>query len=97
MRMQKGVENMADIKNPSSTQVMLYCIENKLFTNGDSYQYGRMFKLVDDGFPLSNIATIIWFCSDTDKTPAIIEQELEALAEQRRKEAENAKSNVNFP
>lgn len=88
---------MADIKNPSSIQVMQYCIENKLFTSGDSYQYGRMFKLVDDGFPLHDIATIIWICSETEKTPAIIEKELEALAEQRRKEAEDAESNVNFP
>lgn len=97
MRMQEGSETMADIKNPSRTQVGQYCIDNELFTSGDSYQYGRMFKLVDDGFPLYDIATIIWFCSETEKTPAIIEKELEALAEQRRKEAENAESNVNIP
>lgn len=72
---------MEENKNPSRAAVMDYCINNRYFTNGDIGQYEKMFNLLDIGFPLHDIATIIWICSITDKTAATIEKDLRALPE----------------
>ena len=61
--------------------VRSYCIINNLFTCGTNTQYERMFDLLKNWFPLHDIATIIWVCSDTDKHAADIEADLIALAE----------------
>ncbi len=63
----------------SSATVQQYCIRNNLFTLGSNEQYDRMLDLVRDGFPLHDLATIIWICSKTDKHADEIEKELQAL------------------
>ena len=49
-----------------------FCESQNLFTHGTSEQFDRMLRL-----PVHDIATCIWLCSETDKTPADIERELE--------------------
>ena len=53
----------------------------QLFTRGDSEQYSRMFDKLREGFPLHDIATIIWVCSDTAKHADEIENDLRARCE----------------
>ena len=60
--------------------VRRYCADNRLFTCGSNEQYNRMLELVKNGFPLHDIATMIWICSETDKTAADIDEDLKRLA-----------------
>lgn len=60
----------------TSQKVIDYCIDNKLFTHGDTDQYKRVLELAEKSFPLHDIATMIWICSDTDKHATEIEHDL---------------------
>ena len=70
---------MATVKNPSRDAVRKYCIVNDLFTCGNSTQYEKMFDLLDMQYPIHDIATIIWACSETEKHADEIENELRQL------------------
>lgn len=61
-------------------EVKRYCIVNNLFTCGCNNQYEKMLNLVDMQYPLHDIATIIWCCSDTDKHADEIENDLRQIA-----------------
>ena len=39
------------------------CIKNKWFTGGNFEQYEKLFYANDTGYPIDEIATIIWICS----------------------------------
>lgn len=61
-------------------EVKRYCIVNNLFTCGCNNQYEKMLNLVDMQYPLHDIATIIWCCSETDKHADEIENDLRQIA-----------------
>lgn len=67
------------MKNPTREEVKRYCIVNNLFTCGCNNQYEKMLNLVDMQYPLHDIATIIWACSETDKHAEDIENDLRAI------------------
>ena len=64
----------------TAQKVIDYCIDNKLFTHGDNGQYRRVLELAGNGFPLHDIATMIWICSETDKHATEIEHDLVELS-----------------
>ena len=64
----------------TSQKVIDYCIKNNLFTHGDNMQHKRVQELAEKGFPLHDIATMIWICSDTDKHATEIEHDLVELS-----------------
>lgn len=68
------------MKNPPREAVRRYCVANDLFTNGSTQQYEKMLDMLDTQKPLSNIATVIWICSDTDKHADEIENDLRQIA-----------------
>ena len=68
------------MKNPPREAVRRYCVTNDLFTGGSTQQYERMLDILDTQKPLSNIATVIWICSDTDKHADEIENDLRQIA-----------------
>jgi len=64
---------------PTRESVRQYCISNDLFKSGSNDQYEKMLNMLDLQRPLSNIATVIWICSDTDKHADEIENDLRQL------------------
>jgi len=55
------------------------CIRNNWFTSGTSTQYEKLFQLNEDGqTTLSEIALIIWVCSDDTDRDEITSQLIEA-------------------
>lgn len=60
------------------------CIKNRWFTNGDNEQYNKLFDLVEWDRPLSELALVIWLCSDR-KSKFEIEATLKAAAERKAK------------
>ena len=67
---------------PTREAVRQYCTANDLFTKGTTEQFTRMLNMVDIKQPLSNIATVIWFCSGAEKHADEIESDLGGLGEQ---------------
>lgn len=63
----------------ASYKVQQYCIANNLFNRGSYERYERMLELAGAGFPVHDIATMIWICSETDKHAEEIEQDLRAM------------------
>ncbi|MBR5090664.1 MAG: hypothetical protein IK093_14635 [Ruminiclostridium sp.] len=63
----------------TSFKVQQYCIANNLFNRGSYERYERMLELAGKGFPVHDIATMIWICSETDKHAEEIEQDLRAM------------------
>lgn len=62
------------------------CIDNDWFTAGTNEQYQKLFYANENGCPLEEIATIIWLCSDTEKTcRRDIKNTLEVLRENYQK------------
>ena len=43
------------------------CIENNWFTGGSNDQYGKLFKIADNGATIHELAIIIWLCSADTK------------------------------
>lgn len=64
----------------TAQKVIDYCIKNNFFTHGDNMQYKRVLELAEKGFPLHDIATMIWICSETDKHATEIEHDLVELS-----------------
>ena len=52
------------------------CIENNWFTCGTIDQYEKLFELNREGIAITEIATIIWICSDEEHTRKEILQKL---------------------
>jgi len=46
------------------SKVYSLCNKHNWFTHGSNSQYDRMFKMVDAGKPIHEIALVIWICSD---------------------------------
>lgn len=67
------------MKNPPREAVRRYCVANELFTSGSTQQYEKMLDMLDTQKPLSNVATVIWICSDTDKHADEIENDLRQI------------------
>ena len=76
--LEAGELSYEDNKLPAQ-ELQRYCIDNKLFTKGDNEQYKRIFDKLRQGFPLHDIATIVWACSETSKTADEIELDLRRL------------------
>lgn len=52
------------------------CNEKNWFTNGDNYQYERMFKANEEGCSLDELVAIIWICSNKSWTKEQIKDEI---------------------
>lgn len=52
------------VTNPEELRSL--CIRNKWFTCGSNRQYEKLFYANEGGALISEIATIIWLCSDDD-------------------------------
>jgi hypothetical protein len=57
------------------------CINNNWFMHGTSEQYEKLFYANRNGFTISEIATIIWLCSDSKWYVVDIIEELDSLRE----------------
>ena len=72
--------NGRDIELPKCTlntqDLWQLCNDKKWFTNGDNYQYERMFRANEEDCPLDELAAIIWICSDKQWTRAQIKDEI---------------------
>ena len=60
------------------------CNKNQWFTQGTNRQYDKLFYANSNGCSIDELATIIWLCSDTEKTcrrdiKAILEEESKAF------------------
>lgn len=51
----------------SREKVYRLCNENQWFTCGSCKQYDKLFLMVEKQAPITEIATVIWLCSDDDK------------------------------
>lgn len=53
---------------PALTIIKVYelCNKHRWFTHGTNSQYDRMFDMVRQSFPVHDIATAIWICSDPE-------------------------------
>lgn len=67
-----------------SLHIRSYCCREDLFSCSSSYQYDKMFKLMDDD-PHKNVrdaAVIIWVCSKTSKSIEDIVKDLKYIVEE---------------
>lgn len=53
-------------KEPTLTpeEVRNLCVKHGWFTAGSLDQYNKLFDLVEWDYPLRDLATVIWLCSD---------------------------------
>lgn len=56
-----------------------YLRNEKLFTRVSNEQFYRVLDLLREGFPVHDLATIVWFCSNTEKHAHEIEADLRGL------------------
>lgn len=54
-------------------ELISLCIKKNWFTGGTNEQYEKLFYANENGFPIEEIATIIWLCSDDCSRADIIE------------------------
>ena len=55
-----------------ATELYRFCNEKKLFTCGSTAQYDKMFELARDGVTKSELAVMLYICSDSEYTLAAI-------------------------
>ena len=60
----------------TTTKLRQLCIDNNWFTSGDINQYEKLFYANENGFSISEIATIIWICSGEEHKKKDIETTL---------------------
>lgn len=48
----------------SKEKVYQLCNENQWFTCGSCEQYDKLFLMVEEQAPITEMATVIWLCSD---------------------------------
>lgn len=63
------------VTNPGELRSL--CIQNDWFTCGTISQYDKLFYANENGYPIEEIATIIWLCSDEECRRADILEILE--------------------
>ena len=51
----------------TNENLRLLCIKHDWFTQGSISQYEKLFYANENGFPIEEIATILWICSDSEK------------------------------